>query len=257
MTQQLDAPFAQAAGLNLRYDLFTPETDGPWPLVVCLHGGGWISGDKSNMHEVAPEFVQAGYAVACPSYRLAPLHRFPAAVEDTQAFVRYARENASALGIDPNRIAALGTSAGGYLAAMLGLTDAASDERPISTRVNAVIDLCGISDLREPQEHHYPISWSFLEQFMGVPHEGHEELYREASPIVYVDEDACPFFLVHGEEDDIVPIAQSKALEVALQEQGVPCEFHRFEGEAHGFTMRNWPRIVELYLDFLTRRLGG
>src|SRR5436190_24123355 len=101
---QLEPIYASPGGIPLRYDFLRPAAPGIHPLIVFIHGGGWISGDRTDFRTVADVFVKQGYAAALIQYRLAPLHPFPAAVEDVQAFVRYARENAEELGIDPNRI---------------------------------------------------------------------------------------------------------------------------------------------------------
>jgi acetyl esterase/lipase len=253
MVPKLDLPFTTSNGQSLSFDLYRPNSDAPVPLVVCIHGGGWISGDKSMMAEVAVNLVAEGYAVACPQYRLAPLNPYPAAVQDVQAFVRHMRSNASEFGVIPDRIAALGNSAGGHLAAMLGLTDAAIDG--VSSRVDAVVDICGITDLTNPVDQHLPISFGFLEQFMGGPFSGNEEKWREASPITYVNEDAPPFLIIHGESDDVVPIAQSEALAGKLFTAGREVEFHRLPGEGHSFTFAAWVRIERLFNEFLAKSI--
>lgn len=197
------------------------------------------------MRDVALGLAEKGFAAACVGYRLAPLHSYPAAIEDCQEFVRYARTHSGELSVDPLRIASLGNSAGGYLAAMLGLADVSD------SRVNAVVDICGISDLTKPREQHFPISWGFLEEFMGLPYEGNEWTYHEASPISRVTKDAPPFLLVHGESDDVVPVAQSHALAELLDDQQVRFELHTLPGEYHSFTFPAWQRIEQLYEEFL------
>jgi acetyl esterase/lipase len=246
----LNEPYGIAGGHKLHYDLFRPQGDATLPLVVCVHGGGWISGDKCDMHELARILVKNGFATACVQYRLAPLHPFPAPVEDVRAFVRHAREHAGPLGIDPGRIASLGISAGGHLAQMIGVG-------PDESRVNAVVNICGISDVTDPRAKHYPISWSFLDQFMGgLPFEGNEEAFRAASPVHQVDEGAAPALLIHGEDDDIVPVEQSRTLADALRQRNVPVRLEVFPGEGHGFSLDAWPRIEALSLEFLAERLN-
>ena len=149
--------YAEPGGIPLTFDFFRPDNGVP-PLLVFLHGGGWISGDKSMYREEAVWFAERGFACACISYRLAPLHPFPCAVEDALAFVRYARNEAEELQIDANRIGAMGNSAGAHLAAMLGV---------LPDRVQAVADVCGITDLTNPRDVHLPIAMAFLEQFMN------------------------------------------------------------------------------------------
>ncbi len=250
---QIEPVYASPNGIPLRYDFIRPASNTPSPLIVFIHGGGWISGDKADLGDVASSFVQKGYAAALIQYRLAPLHPFPAAIEDVQAFVRYAREHAGELGIDPKRIASLGSSAGGHLAAMAGVTDAVVGGT--SSRVNVVVDYCGLTDLRDYRDHHYPISWSFLEQFLPEPYEGNNEMQLLASPIALVTAASVPTFIAHSEQDDIVPISQSESFASALNSNKVPCRFLRVPGHGHGFTLEAWPSVEIATLEFLKEHL--
>lgn len=240
-----DQTFAEIDGVELRFDLFRPNTDEVVPLVVMLHGGGWISGSKEDLREIAIDLAAKGFAAACPNYRLAPLHPYPAAVDDAQAFVEFARSQADAWQIAPDRVASWGNSAGGHLAAMLGV---AQDP---AQRVNAVIDLCGIADVTRPREQHYAIAWGFLEQFMGVPYDGNEALYQAASPLWQLSGELPPFFVVHGDADDVVPVQQSDVFVASLQKLGVRVEYLRIPGEDHGFARGSFPKIARGYLGFL------
>lgn len=256
MIVRLDQSYPTLGGKLLRYDFFRPSTDEVLPLVVCIHGGGWISGDKSDMGEVARMFAELGFAAVCPQYRLAPLFTYPAAVDDILSFVRFCRTQAQDWKIDPDRIGAFGNSAGGHLAAMAGLLDhPPSDLGPPSGRVNAVVSLCGIFDLTEPDEKHFPISMAFLTQFLGSNYEGHEETWREASPIAHVDAAAVPFLVVHGRADDIVPVAQSRSFVSALNQAGVPVEYYELPGEGHAFSYPAWLDIERWSREFLEKTL--
>ena len=254
----LDQVYASPKGVPLSFDLLAPESSTPLPLVICLHGGGWISGDKEDMHEIVAFFSQNGFASAAVQYRLAPLYPFPCAVLDAMAFVRFARDNAASLNVDPNRFASIGNSAGGHLASMLGVLDRMpefeADAEP-SARVQAVLDLCGITDINDPRVQHNPIAWSFLEQFMEVPFEGHEAKYGLASPVSHVDAKSAAFLIVHGEADDIVPIDQSERMAAALRGHGVAVEFVRLPDEGHAFSFQAWPLIAQSAVDFLKRTL--
>lgn len=246
-----DQVYAEPQGTPLRFDFIRPESDEMLPLVVLIHGGGWISGDKSDMREVAGSLADAGFAVACPQYRLAPLHVFPAAVEDIRAFIRFARSSANEWGLNPNKIASLGNSAGGHLSLMAGLTEEVVDG--ISSRVNAVIDICGITDVTIEEIRENPISIQFLEQFMGGSFLDSEERWAAASPIKFVSNDAPPVLVVHGDEDDIVPISQSEALIAEFRRCGVEHEYHVYPGEGHSFSYPNWLKIEQQYTHFLRR----
>jgi acetyl esterase/lipase len=255
---QRERIYASPTGLPLRYDFFRPQTEETVPLVVCIHGGGWISGDPSDMYEIAQILVLNGFAAACPQYRLAPLHPYPAAVEDTQTFVRFARAQAEEWNVDPNRFASLGISAGGHLALMLGLTNPVAPAdwpRESRSQVNAVVDICGIADVTAPRETHFDISRSFLDQFMAVPYEGNEDRFREASPLYHVTPDDPPMLVVHGEDDDVVPVAQSDALVEKLRNAGVEVEYHRLPGERHAFSFESYTQITQWILTFLKDKL--
>jgi acetyl esterase/lipase len=253
-----DQVFSSPSGVPLRFDLLAPESDHPLPLMVCIHGGGWISGDKEDMDDIVSLFASNGYAVAAPQYRLAPLYPFPAAIIDTMNFVRYARANAKELNILPDSICSLGNSAGGHLASMLGVLDRMPEEpaETPSARVQAVVDLCGISDINDPRVQHNPIAWSFLEQFMDVPYEGHEDRFALASPITHVDKHSAAFLIIHGDRDDIVPIDQSERMVAALTGHLRPVEFVAVPGEGHAFSYEAWPFLAQTALDFLGRTLS-
>jgi acetyl esterase/lipase len=249
---RLNQSYTSTGGASLLYDLFLPDTSEPPPLVICIHGGGWISGEKEGMREIAGILVSRGYAAAAPQYRLAPLHPYPSAVEDICHFRQFAAEQAREWRVDPDRIGVFGNSAGGHLAAMAALfTNDEFAESPIK----AVVDVCGISDVTNPRVQHFPISWGFLEQFMNVPFEGHDQVYREASPLFHVKAGAPPFLLVHGEADDIVPVSQSVALAEALKEAGVPVELHCLPHEGHALSYEGWVKTESLMFDFFDRYL--
>lgn len=232
------------------YDFFRPDTDEAVPVVVLVHGGGWISGDKRDYHPEAIWLANQGYAAACVSYRLAPLHPFPAAVQDIQAFLRYVT-TARHLNVDPSRVVTFGNSAGGHLACMAGLCrqDLATAQPAVLPA--AVVSLCSITDVRGYEASHFPIAFSFLEQFLGGPERGRERVYAAASPVFHANEDAPPFLIVHGTDDEVVPVQQSRGLYSALCAHGVPAQLLEFEGEGHNYTYDAWLRIRELTLELL------
>jgi hypothetical protein len=144
-------PFAQPEGTTLRLDLARPrDGDGPYPAVVILFGGGWISGSRTGMRERIEYLASHGYVAVAPDYRLAPQHPFPAAVADARECVRWLRRHADEYDVDPDRIGAVGYSAGGHLACMLGLASDADRFGPddlapdgTSARVQAVVNYFG------------------------------------------------------------------------------------------------------------------
>lgn len=244
MIALIDQSYRDADGVDLRFDLFRPDTEDILPLIVCLHGGGWISGCKEDAREIALSLAHHGFAAAAPNYRLAPLHPFPAAVEDARSFVAFCRERAGDWSIDPARIGSLGNSAGGHLSAMLGLSTEPEEQ------VNAVVNICGLVDLTRPGEQHYPIAWGFLEQFMGCPYEGNEAKWQAASPLWQLREGLPPFYVIHGSGDDVVPVAQSDTFVAALRRLGNAAEYFRVAGEDHNFSGGSFGTIERGYLSF-------
>jgi acetyl esterase/lipase len=242
----------ESDGLRLEYDLFLPEGEAA-PLIVFLHGGGWISGDRSMYHEEAAWFAGHGFAGACIEYRLAPLYPYPAAVRDAQAFVAHARKSGAELGFDGGRMAAFGNSAGGHLAQMLGLCREGGTARVVEP-VQAFVSVCGISDLR-PGDAADPLAMGFIEQFMGGGYEGNEGAYASASPVTL--QPVCgPALLVHGDDDDIVPVEQSRRLAARLQEFGNDVQYVELPGEQHSFTFGAWSEVRRMALEFLRRALA-
>lgn len=247
--------YPSPGGMDLGFDLYLPaDLQSPTPLVVMLHGGGWISGDRSMYAPEAEELVPHGYACACIDYRLAPLYTFPAAVADCQAFVRHARSMADEWNVDPNRIAALGNSAGGHLALMMALAPPVEGQDEPSS-VNAAAAICPITDIRKAHTAHLPISYDFLEQFIGERVGSGGEKWAQASPLAHLGDDPPPIWLAHGAEDDIVPVAQSREMHAALKEKGATTDFLELPGEGHSFTFSGWSRLQEGYRAFLGEHL--
>lgn len=247
LVRRLQIPYRHGEGWTTSFDFFRPEGQDRVPLVALLHGGGWISGDPCMMHDVAESMVSEGYAAACVGYRLAPLYPYPSAVEDVWNFIEYARQNDAELGINGDQIAAMGNSAGGYLAAMAGVA------RDDAQRANAVIAICPITNIDHPRESHLPISWSFIDQYMMLPYDGNEAVYREASPITHARSGLPPFMVVHGEADDIVPCDQGIQFANALAAADNDVTLLRVPDEGHSFTLPAWNRIEAESIAFLRR----
>lgn len=234
-------PFAESAGRSLKLDLYRPDLppgSPPPPIVVYLHGGGWLQGTRSGPSGVAfaLELSAEGLAVASADYRLGPDHPAPAAIEDCKLAVRFVRTRAAEWGIDGSRIVAMGNSAGGHLAAMLGLTRPEDGlEGPglegVSSAVSAVIDLCGIADvgglLRDPQRRDWAAAW------LGGSDERAAELAERCSPLTYAGRCSPPFLMVHGARDTSVPVEQAEALAAALTRAGNDCTFLRLAEAGH------------------------
>ncbi|HEX4607505.1 MAG TPA: alpha/beta hydrolase, partial [Urbifossiella sp.] len=144
MTTANDLVYTKAGDDELKLDLARPEGDGPFPAVLVIHGGGWSSGNKASNRGALAEFAKRGYVAVSPQYRFAPKHTFPAQVHDVKAAVRWLRAHKDEYKVDPDRIGAVGFSAGGHLSLMQGTAPRAGDPKskdPVereSSRVAAV-----------------------------------------------------------------------------------------------------------------------
>lgn len=212
---------------RLEMDIYSPKSvDKKMPTLVYIHGGGWYSGDKTTGagQEDIPELVSRGYVVAAVNYRLAPKYKFPAQIEDVKCAVRFLRANASKYGIDVDHIGVWGDSAGGHLAALLGVTSSSDDfDGPgwydgESAQVQAVASLCGPTDLTDFYERDNSYH---IEHVFGTS-DRESQIISQASPLNHVSSDDPPFLIVHGERDEIVLADQSRAFHDRLVSVGVP-----------------------------------
>jgi acetyl esterase/lipase len=268
--------YAATAGYRpLQLDLWVPESATPPALVVWIHGGGWMIGDRRYLPETLrpnqlfDALLAAGLAVATIDYRLALEAPFPAQLHDAKAAIRYLRAHADQLGISTDRIGVWGESAGGHLAALVGLTGHRADlEGGIgvvgqSSAVVVVVDWYGPADFTTmPRMTPPPHIVAKLEPAMHTPPEdtlvaGLDDAARaDASPITHVTADAPPFLLVHGTTDWLVPYAQSEQLHAALTAAGVDSRLVRVEGAEHIFNgCEDVDAVVQLSVDYLAKAL--
>lgn len=240
-----DIVYETVMGRDLLLDLYRPaNTTGPLPLIIWIHGGGWRGGSKNGINRCVG-MLERGYAIASVEYRLSGEAIFPAAVEDCKAAVSFLRLNAKTYGLDPNRFGAWGSSAGGHLVAMLGVTndDATFDTHPVtrkaSPKVQAVCNWFGPTDFLRMNDfpgkinHDSPESPESL--FIGAPIQENKELVRKANPITYISRSDPPMLLMHGDKDQSVPFNQSELLHAALQKAKVPTTLYKVRNGGHGF----------------------
>jgi alpha-L-fucosidase 2 len=252
--------YGVADGQTLTMDYYAPKGPGPHPIAIVIHGGGYQRGDsKSGSEAYCADFLApAGYAVFSINYRLAPKYPYPYMVYDVERSIRYIRYNAKKWNADPNKIALVGGSAGGFLSNMVGLLNAPGDPKatdPVdreSARVQAVVTLFAQSSFATVplnQDVH-----ALLDPL--IQQKGEAEALREASPITYVSKDAPPFLLILGDQDEYIPFTEATNQQAALRKVGVECDIIRIPGGKHGTggwhklaNVPDWERQMVVWLN--------
>jgi len=260
-------PYAGTQNPRQTIDLFLPEKrkkGQALPLVIWIHGGGWKNGDKKSGHSPnrLPAIVQTGrYIGASIGYRLSGEEIWPAQIHDCKAAIRWLRAHAKKYGIDQTRIAAWGSSAGGHLVSMLGVTDR-NDElegtvgthSTQSSKIQAVVNYYGPSALLQMNDHPSRINHNAPDspesQLLGFPIQEKKKLTRQASPLFYVSKDDASFIHFHGTNDPLVPYAQSKVLHQSMKEQSLSSILITLEKGGHSMPGEFTQKYVIPFLDF-------
>jgi acetyl esterase/lipase len=236
-------------------DLYLPaEPDGPLPVIVWVHGGSWRTGSKDRCP--ALPLVGKGYAVASLNYRLSQHAAFPAQIADCKTAIRWLRSHAREYGLDPEHIGAWGASAGGHLVALLGTAgglkelEGKGENLDQSSKVQAVCDWFGPTDFRglgNSTNADNPVA-----RLLGGPVSEKKELAALASPLAHVSKDAPPFLIMHGDQDQLVPLSASERLAEALKKAGVEVTLRTLADAGHGgaaFLSADTRNIVEEFFD--------
>lgn len=230
--------YGTADGQPLTMDYYAAKGEGVHPIAIIIHGGGYHGGTSKNGSEayVADFLVPAGYAVFSVNYRLAPKYPYPYMVYDVQRAVRYIRYHAKEWNADPDKIALVGGSAGGFLSNMVGLLNAPGDPKaadPVD-RVNAKAEAV-VSLYAQSSFEFVPLNEDvhrFLDPF--IAQKGETEAIREASPITYVSKDDPPFLEILGDQDEYIPMSEATNLQTALHKEHVRCDIIVIPGGKHG-----------------------
>lgn len=240
-----------------------PNATGKVPLVIWVHGGGWLSNDKyadmGYMKETIAEIINQGYALASIDYRFSTQAVFPAQILDCNAAISFLFDNAAKYGFDKDRFALMGFSAGGHLASMIGLSKNNAVDAffmPGSSKkfnFKAVVDFYGPADLTLfPGANDAKSPEGLL---IGAAPLDRPDLAKIASPVSYVDKNDPPFLIIHGEKDDLVSPRQSQLLHSWLKVKGVPSELIVVTGAPHFGAMFDADEIRVKVMDFLIREL--
>jgi acetyl esterase/lipase len=229
--------------------------------VIFIHGGAWKGGYRQMYHYYCTKFAEHGYVAATISYRLTSEAPFPAAVEDAKCAVRWLRANAEKYGVDANKIAVAGGSAGGHLALMVAYSpgdvklEGNGGNKDVSSQVQAVTSLYGPTDLTTDTAR----SKSDVMKFLGgKTMDEQSDVYRLASPITHVTKDDPPTLVIHGSIDSTVPIDQAELLVDVLKNKGVEFDFDRVEGWPHAMDLEpdvNRHCLMKMF-EFFDKHLG-
>jgi acetyl esterase/lipase len=273
----LDIPYAKVSPLQ-KLDIYLPnEEEGPYPVILSIHGGAFMGCDKSD-GQVNPMLrgLDRGYAVVAVNYRLSWEAVFPALVHDVKAAVRWVRENAGKYDFDPERIASWGGSAGGYLTSMLGVSAGVPELEDLNLGnpqqrcdIQAAVDWFGPTDFLKMD---LQLAASGLNPIRGFEHSSENspeslllgnkiteipELVKAANPETYITENAPPFLIQHGTLDAVVPVQQSigfaEKLKWAIGEDRVVLEL--LGGAEHGDVMFETPENIKRVFSFLDKHL--
>jgi acetyl esterase/lipase len=261
-----DITYCRMEGVPLEMDLYFPEPAqaGPARVLVYVHGGSFTSGDKRKGSGIVdiPAMTERGFAVAAVNYRLMPAYPFPAEIQDVKCAIRFLRVHASEYSLNVDKIGIWGGSAGGHLAAMVGLTHGEPEfetgEYPEqSSEVAAVVEMFGPTDLTLPMDW---LQRLLLNRAFNTD-EPDSALLHQASPVNTISGDEPPFLIFHGEQDSAVPLVQAQVFYQKLSDAGVDASLVVVKNANHNFKPTGGPiqptrqEISESMGDFFERVL--
>ena len=226
---------------HLQLNLARPKQgDGPFPAVLCIHGGGFRAGKRESYDALCLKLAERGYVAATITYRLAPKYQFPAAIHDTKAAVRWLRANAAKYRIDLERIGTTGGSAGGHLAQFLAVTanvpqfEGLGGNPEQSSAVACVVNVYGPSDFTKSYGKSVDAA-QVLPLWLGGDLTTAKAKHIHASPLYWVTPNAAPTLCIHGTEDKYVAHEQAVWMVDKLKAATVDAELLTLEGAGHGF----------------------
>ena len=241
---------------SLQLDVFysSDTTQKILPAVLFIHGGGWRTGDRSLMYPMAARLAAEGYVTVAAEYRLSLEAPFPAAVQDLKAAIKWMRSHAGNYNIDTSRIAVLGCSAGGQLAALIGATNGKEEfedsvDGPFSSNVQAIIDVDGILAFHHPESE----EGTMAGQWLGGSYEEAADNWRKASALTHADENTPPVLFLGSSfprflagKDDMIKI---------LEQNNIYYQAHTFPDSPHGFWLYHpwFEPTLEYVLNFLEK----
>jgi acetyl esterase/lipase len=261
VTFEPNVEYSNPDNQHLLLDIARPSKgDGPFPAILCIHGGGFRAGNRLGYDALCMRLAQQGYVAATVEYRLAPKYQFPAAVYDCKAAARWLRANAGKNHIDPERVGVTGGSAGGHLALFLGVTGGVKEfegdggNADQSSKVACVVSYYGPSDFTKSYGHSKDAA-EVLPLFLGGDLEKAHRRHIEASPLYWVTPDAAPTLCVHGTKDDYVAYEQATWMVDKLKAADVEAELLTIEGAGHGFKGQDAEKAEQAMVAFFDKHL--
>lgn len=260
---QTDIEYARIADLSLKLDLHRPQAENP-PLIVYVHGGAWRAGSKSDVPIY--DLVAQGFAIASVDYRLSTQAQFPVQARDIKAAIRYLRANAARLHINTSKIAIAGSSAGGHLAALVGVTNGqkelegkVGEHLDQSSDIACIISLYGASNLQtilgQSTEHGLEVRVPALKLLLGGLPNQQPDLAKLASPVAHLDKADPPLLLIHGDADPQMPPQQSEEFAKAYQAAGLTVTHLVLPGSLHGGSEFYDEERTRIMSEFLKKHL--
>jgi acetyl esterase/lipase len=253
--------YANYENRKMYLDVFQPFEGEKLPAVIMIHGGGWVSGDKSLLRPLAEKIAQAGYVVLLIEYRLAPEAKYPAAIFDIKTAIKWIKSNSDCYSVDTTKIALLGSSAGGQLAALVGTTSEnklfeSGDSSNCSDKVQAIIDIDGVLDMTDPAESGKdddPDNPSVGKRWFGFTYKENPGIWEQASAVNYIDKNTPPIEFInssferfHAGRDEVV---------TQLKSYGTYYEIHTLPDSPHSFWLFDpwFEPTCKYVIDFLNK----
>ena len=265
ITEYKDLVYEKVGSVEVKLNIAQPRSSAPTPVMILVHGGGWVGGTREQIDSVIPGFTSIGMACVNVDFRPAPAAPYPAQLEDLKAGVRWVKENARKYNFNPNQIATMGISSGGHLAMLLATT---GQERKwdlgskYNSSVAAAISLDGPMDLPTMWRHRQTqtlgasgVIETGVPALLGGTLEQKPAMYKDASPIFHVTLTTAPTLLLHGEDDSVVLKEQSEIMYRILQAQGVPSEIMIIPNAIHEELGDDRSAVSNRMISFLRKSL--
>ena len=244
-----DLVYATKDKLDLKLDAYLPVGAKLRPSVLVIHGGGWRIGSKRQLAKYASSLAGRGFNAFAINYRLAPEYKHPAQIEDCRDAIRWIKQNSGKYGGDPDRIGALGYSAGAHLACMLAVTGQQEGDNEIGTKI-----LVAVGGGTPCEFMSFPPKNKTLAYWLGGSRKEVPNAYRDASPLEHLDKGDSPIFFFHGEADFLVGMSGARKMSDKMKKLGIDTHFHVIKDAGHFRAVFN-SKAIGASFDFLEKHL--